>query len=67
MHKYKKLNIDKVNDALWYLRARSQKIVISGPILKEVAQKLAKTLLSEDEAKGFKASDEWLNSFKERH
>lgn len=47
----------------WYLHARVNNLSISGPLLKEKALELA----SEVGLNGFKASNGWLQKFKERH
>lgn len=47
----------------WYLHARVNNLSISGPVLKEKALELA----SEVGLNDFKASNGWLQKFKERH
>ncbi|XP_060839515.1 tigger transposable element-derived protein 4 isoform X1 [Rhopalosiphum padi] len=47
----------------WYLHARVNNLPISGPVLKEKALELA----SEVGLNDFKASNGWLQKFKERH
>lgn len=47
----------------WYLHARANNLPISGPVLKEKALELA----SEVGLNDFKASNGWLQKFKDRH
>lgn len=47
----------------WYLHARINKLPISGPVLKEKALELASKVGLND----FKASNGWLQKFKDRH
>ena len=54
-----------VNDAMyeWYHLAREQLVPVSGPMLQSQALLLAKELANYS----FKASNGWLQSFKQRH
>ncbi|CAK9293348.1 unnamed protein product [Gordionus sp. m RMFG-2023] len=63
--KYKSSENEQINDYTWkfYEKAKSQDIVISGPVLKNAALKFAQQL---GQAK-FQASNGWLDSFKNRH
>lgn len=56
----------EVNEAVykWYCLARERNIPVSGPLLKEEALLIAKQL---DPASSFKASNGWLDSFKNCH
>jgi hypothetical protein len=47
----------------WFKQARGKNIPVSGPIICEKAASIAERLGIED----FKASDGWLNSFRNRH
>ena len=61
---YKSSPADEVNSLMWFQRALAQGIPISGPMLQGKAlQYAAKLGLNED----FKASNGWLNRFRQRH
>ena len=64
-HKARNSPFSKVNDTLheWYLLACSKNIYPDGPILKEKAKEIAEKLGIE----GFKASNGWLDKWKQRH
>ena len=59
-------NSGDVNEAVytWYWLARQRNIPISGPLVQEEALQIAKTI---DPETKFKASNDWLESFKRRH
>ena len=56
---------DDINKLVWewFKNATSRRINLSGPLIKEKALKFAQDLGVES----FKASNEWLESFKHRH
>lgn len=56
------LNIDNITYE-WFCRARAAKIPLSGPLIREKALEVAKSLGARD----FKASVGWLDKFKSRH
>lgn len=49
----------------WFQKARSQRIPVSGPMLQEKALSFAENLGLKEE--DFKASNGWLNRFRQRH
>ena len=64
-HKARNSSFSKINDSLyeWYLLACSKNIYPDGPILKEKAKEIAEKL----GIKGFKASNGWLDKWKQHH
>ncbi|CAF2002117.1 unnamed protein product [Rotaria magnacalcarata] len=55
-----------INDSVyeWFIAQRAKKIPVSGPILQEYARKIAQEI---DGSSGFKASNGWLERFRNRY
>lgn len=63
--KMRKATLSDVDEAMshWLSQVRSMNVPLSGPIVREKALKFAQQLGHKD----FKASEGWLNSFRQRH